>query len=227
MLAEFRERLAPYLYAAQHPGSYSYFTPPPLPMAIVAETLAAWTNQGIDLWLAGMAAPFVEEEVTRWLCDLTGYGDGAWGILASGGVMANVMGLTVARDVHLAKLLGLDAPPRGAQLEGVRIYASDQAHFSIARGLDMLGFPEATLRVLPSDDRFRLRAETGRRGDRRGSRGGAHAVLHRAGRRLDEHGLGRPGRSSWRTWPSGKGCGSTWTPRTAARCACRRATPAA
>ncbi len=160
VLAEFRARLAPYLYAAQHPGSYSYFTPPPLPIAIAAETLAAWTNQGIDLWLAGMAAPFVEEEVTRWLCDLTGYTEGSWGILASGGVMANIMGLTVARDIHLAKLLGLDAPPRGAQLEDARIYVSDQAHFSIARGVDMLGFPEATLRVLPSDDRFRLRADT-------------------------------------------------------------------
>ena len=107
-----------------------------------------------------MAAPFVEEEVIRWLCDLTGYAEGSWGILASGGVMANIMGLTVARDVHLAKLLGLDEPPRGAQLEDARIYVSDQAHFSIARGVDMLGFPEATLRVLPSDDRFRLRAET-------------------------------------------------------------------
>jgi aromatic-L-amino-acid/L-tryptophan decarboxylase len=53
----------------------------------------------------------------------------------------------------------VDAPPRGAQLEGTRIYVSDQAHFSIARGLDMLGFPEATLRVLPSDDRFRLHAD--------------------------------------------------------------------
>ena len=160
VLAEFHERLSPYLFAAQHPGAFSYFTPPPLPMAIVGETLAAWVNQGIDLWLAGMAAPFVEEDVIRWLCDLTGYGDGAWGILASGGVMANVMGLTVARDVHLAKLLGLDEPPRGAQLEGARIYLSDQAHFSIARGVDMLGFPESTLRVLPSDDRFHLRAET-------------------------------------------------------------------
>jgi aromatic-L-amino-acid/L-tryptophan decarboxylase len=159
VLAEFHERLAPYLYAAQHPGSFSYFTPPPLPIAIAGETLAAWTNQGIDLWLAGMAAPFVEEEVIRWLCDLTGYAEGAWGILASGGVMANVMGLTVARDIHLAKVLHLDAPPRGAQLENARIYVSDQAHFSIARGVDMLGFPEATLRVLPSDDRFRLRAD--------------------------------------------------------------------
>jgi glutamate/tyrosine decarboxylase-like PLP-dependent enzyme len=129
-------------------------------MAIAGETLAAWVNQGLDLWLAGMTAPFVEEEVIRWLCDLTGYGDESWGILASGGVMANVMGLTVARDVHLAALLGLDEPPRGAQLEGARIYVSDQAHFSVARGVDLLGFPASTLRVLPSDERFRLHAET-------------------------------------------------------------------
>ena len=159
VLAEFRERLAPHLYAAQHPGSFSYFTPPPLPMAVVGETLAAWTNQGIDLWLAGMAGPFVEEEVVRWLCDLVGHSKGSWGILTSGGVMANIMGLTVARDIHLAKLLGLEEPPRGAQLENARVYASDQAHFSISRGLDMLGFPAATLRILPSDDRFRLHAE--------------------------------------------------------------------
>jgi aromatic-L-amino-acid decarboxylase len=159
VLAEFRERLAPYMFSVQHPGSFCYFTPPPLPMAVVGETLAAWTNQGIDLWLAGMAAPFVEEEVIRWLCDVAGYGDGSWGVLTSGGVMANVMGLTVARDVHLAKLLGLDQPPRGAQLEGARVYVSDQAHFSVERGLDMLGFPETTLRVLPSDELFRLHAE--------------------------------------------------------------------
>src|SRR5687767_4757803 len=112
VLAEFRERLVPFAYAAQHPGSYSYFTPPGLPMSIAGETLAQWLNQGIDVWLSGMAAPFVEEEVIRWLCDLCGYGDDAWGVLTSGGVMANVMALTVARDVHLAKVLG--GLPRGA-----------------------------------------------------------------------------------------------------------------
>jgi aromatic-L-amino-acid/L-tryptophan decarboxylase len=158
VLAEFRERVAPFTSNAQHPGAYSYFTPPPLPMAVAGEVLAAWTNQGIDLWLAGMAGPFVEEEVIRWLADLIGYGDGSWGVLASGGVMANVMGLTVARDVHLAKLLGLGDPPRGSALEAARVYASDQAHFSIARGLDMLGFPAQTLRLIPADHGFRLQA---------------------------------------------------------------------
>jgi aromatic-L-amino-acid decarboxylase len=159
VLTEFRERLAPFAYAAQHPGSYSYFTPPPLPMSIAGETLAQWLNQGIDVWLSGMAAPFVEEEVIRWLCDLCGYGADSWGVLTSGGVMANIMALTVARDVHLAQLLGAQGPPRGAQLDGARVYASDQTHFSVERAIDLLGFPDGTLRIVPSDDAFRLRAE--------------------------------------------------------------------
>ncbi len=159
VLTEFRERLAPFAYAAQHPGSYSYFTPPPLPMAIAGETLAQWLNQGIDVWLSGMSAPFVEEDVIRWLCDVGGYGDAAWGVLTSGGVMANIMAITVARDVHLPKLLGTEELPRGARLEGARIYASDQTHFSVERAVDLLGFPEGTLRIVPSDAGFRLRAE--------------------------------------------------------------------
>ena len=159
VLQEFRTRVAPFAFAAQHPGSYSYFTPPPLPVAIAGETLARWLNQGIDVWLSGMAAPFVEEEVIRWLCDLVGYGEDAWGVLTSGGVMANVITATVARDIHLRRRLGLDDPPRGARLDGVRAYASDQTHFSIERGLDIAGFPEGTLHVVASDADFRLRAE--------------------------------------------------------------------
>jgi aromatic-L-amino-acid/L-tryptophan decarboxylase len=158
VLDEFRARLAPHAYAAQHPGSYSYFTPPPLPVAIAGETLSRWLNQGIDVWLAGMAAPFVEEEVVAWLRDLVGYGDGSWGVLTSGGVMANVMAVAVAREVHLAALLRATDPPRGAQLDGVRAYASDQSHFSIERGLDLAGFPPGTLHVVASDRDFRLAA---------------------------------------------------------------------
>jgi aromatic-L-amino-acid decarboxylase len=64
------------------------------------------------------------------------------------------MALTIARDLHLGRRRG--AVPRGRLLEGVRVYGSDQAHFSIARALDFLGFPPETLRLVPSDDRFRL-----------------------------------------------------------------------
>jgi len=153
VLAEFR-RIAPFQYNAQHPRSFSYFTPPPLAFSIVGELFAQWLNQGVDIWHAGPGAAFVEEEVVRWLTDLVGYGPGSFGVLTSGGVMANVMALTLARDLHLGERRG--AIPRGRLLEGVRVYASDQAHFSIARALDFLGFPSETLHLVPSDHRFRL-----------------------------------------------------------------------
>jgi aromatic-L-amino-acid/L-tryptophan decarboxylase len=156
ILGEFRERVAPLAFSSYHPRSYSYFTPSPLPISIAGETLAQWLNQGIDVWAAGPGGAFVEEEVTTWLRDLVGLGERSWGVLTSGGVMANVMALTVARDVHLARMLGRSDPPRGGALEGVRVYASDQAHFSIERGLSVLGFPSETLRIVASDDRFRL-----------------------------------------------------------------------
>jgi aromatic-L-amino-acid decarboxylase len=73
--------------------------------------------------------------------------------------MANLMALAVARDVWLPRLTGSPGPPRGRDLEAVRVYASDQAHFSIRRALGVLGFPDDTLVVLPSDERFRLHAE--------------------------------------------------------------------
>ena len=157
VLAEFRDRMGPFAFGAQHPRAYSYFSPAALPMSIAGEVLAQWLNQGIDVWAAGPVGAFVEEEVTAWLRELVGFGEGSWGVLTSGGVMANIMALTVARDIHLAKLLGRADPPRGSALEGVRVYASDQAHFSIERGLSVLGFPPETLRVVPSDERFRLR----------------------------------------------------------------------
>jgi aromatic-L-amino-acid decarboxylase len=142
---------------AQHPRQFGYFTPPPLAMSIMGELLAQVANQGVDVWHAGPFAAFVEEEVVRWLCDLVGYGEGAFGLLTSGGVMANFMGMTLARDLHLGKLRGLDGPPRGADLQNARVYTSDQTHFSIARALDELGFPPETLVVLPADNDFRLR----------------------------------------------------------------------
>ncbi len=158
VLEEFRTRIAPHTLNSYHPRALSYFTPPPLVASIVGEVLAQWTNQGVDVWHAGPVAAFVEEEVVRWLCDLVGYGGGGFGLLTSGGVMANFIAMALIRDVHLPRLAGLDRPPRGAALDGVRVYTSDQTHFSIARALDELGFPPETLTVLPADDRFRLHA---------------------------------------------------------------------
>ena len=139
VLRTFRDRVAPMTFNAQHPAAFSYFTPPPLAMSVGGEVLSQWLQQGVDVWHAGPVGALVEEEVTRWLCDLVGLPAGSWGVLTSGGVLANLMALAVAREVHLRALLDLDRAPRGADLEGVPVYAGDQTHFSVGRGLDILG----------------------------------------------------------------------------------------
>ena len=160
VLEEFRVRVAPHTVSAYHPRSFGYFTPPPLVASIVGEVLSQFAQQGVDIWHAGPIAAAMEEEVVRWLCDVLGYDRSSFGILTSGGVMANFIGLALVRDAHVPALLGLDRPPRGRALEGLRVYAGDQGHFSIGRALDELGFPPETLVSLAADDDFRLRGAT-------------------------------------------------------------------
>ena len=116
---------------------------------MMGELLAQMTNQGVDVWHAGPLATFVEEEVVRWLCDLVGYGPASFGLLTSGGVMANFMGMALARDVQLGRVLGAGRAPRGALLDGVRVYTSDQSHFSIASGARPARFPARDARGHP------------------------------------------------------------------------------
>lgn len=157
VLDEFRARIAPHTVSAYHPRSFGYFTPPPLVASIAGELLAQFAQQGVDLWHAGPVGAFVEEDVLRWLCDLVGFEPESFGILTSGGTMANLIGMALARDIHLGRLLGGETAPRGRALEGVRVYASDQTHFSVRRAIDELGFPPETLALVPADADFRLR----------------------------------------------------------------------
>src|SRR5207249_9283809 len=50
----------------------------------------------------------------------------------------------------------LAQPPRGRELEGIRVYTSDQCHFSIGRSLHELGFPTETLSIVESDTDLRM-----------------------------------------------------------------------
>ena len=95
--------------------------------------------------------------------------------------------MTLARDLHLGRLRGLGGPPRGKDLEGARVYTSDQTHFSIARALDELGFPTDTLVVLPADDDFHLRGAAVAEAVARDRAAGPDPVRHRRRGRLDQH----------------------------------------
>jgi aromatic-L-amino-acid/L-tryptophan decarboxylase len=127
---------------SDHPGMLAYIPNHPTFPGAVADLLIAGTNVFAGSWQGGPGAAVVELAVLGWIRELLGLAPTAAGVIQSGGSMANLVGLAVARERHLA-----DAPERVA-------YVGDQAHSSIGRALRLLGVER--VRELASDDRFRL-----------------------------------------------------------------------
>lgn len=151
---ELKAKLLPFVAQVNHPGYFGYITPSPTPVGILADLVASALNQNVALYSIGPAAVAVERRTVRWLADLVGYGEGAGGNLTSGGTMANFIGLKLARDYVSGDR---------AQREGVRrpmaAYTSEERHVSVDKAVDAVGIGRDGLRVLPTDERFRLRLD--------------------------------------------------------------------
>lgn len=102
------------------------------------------------------AANFIEELALRWLRELLGLPGTCEGLFTSGGSMANLIGLGVARQ-HACERRGFDASCEGLRaLPSVRVYAGENAHHSVHRALGVLGLGRRSVRVVASSAEGRL-----------------------------------------------------------------------
>ncbi|HEV8582484.1 MAG TPA: aminotransferase class I/II-fold pyridoxal phosphate-dependent enzyme [Thermoanaerobaculia bacterium] len=130
------------------PGYLAYIPGGGLFHAAVADLIADSINRYTSIFTPAPALAQLEANVVAWFCRIAGYPPEARGTLTSGGSLANWTALVTARRERLPDDF----------LKGV-IYASDQVHYSMAKGAILAGFPEANVREVPSDDRFRLRPD--------------------------------------------------------------------
>jgi aromatic-L-amino-acid/L-tryptophan decarboxylase len=155
VLRECRDTIFRHSMQTSHPRIFGLFNPAPVPVAAFAELAAAFLNQSVDAWKAAPAATHLEQRLIRWMNDLIGFGPAAFGVFTSGGGIANTIALKMARD----RATGLAVRQRGlpaGRAARLRVYASDQAHFSIARSLDLLGLGERALRRVRCDAALRM-----------------------------------------------------------------------
>jgi aromatic-L-amino-acid decarboxylase len=154
VVAELEEKLLPYCTHVNHPGYFGLITPSPTPMGVLGDLLASALNQNVGAWQIGPSATAMERRTVRWLTDLVGWDARAGGNLTSGGTMANFIGLKLARDF---------ASGDRAQHEGVSgrwaAYASEERHVSVDKAVDAVGIGRQGLRVLPTDEHFRVRID--------------------------------------------------------------------
>ncbi|MFL6353862.1 MAG: pyridoxal phosphate-dependent decarboxylase family protein [Bryobacteraceae bacterium] len=128
-----------------HPRFFAFVPGPGNYVSVMAEALAAGYNVFAGTWLGGSAAEAIETVTIDWLRQLCGFAEGCKGLFVSGGTMANVSALAVARHVILSD-----------HLHGAVVYLSDQAHSSLEKALRVLGFLPHQIRYLKADDNYRL-----------------------------------------------------------------------
>src|SRR5919112_3068025 len=159
---KFRRDVIPHAMNIPSPRYFGLFNPTPLPVAVWADALISALNQNGAAWRNSPSASAVEARVLRWLCQLIGYGPGAFGTLTSGGSEANLVGLKCARDRAAggARDRGLRSSNAGGDL---LVYASEQSHYSFVKGVDILGLGRESLRKIDTDERFHIRTDLLRR----------------------------------------------------------------
>lgn len=151
VLEEFASWIEPYPFGNGHPRFWGWVNSPPTPIAIFGAALAAAMNPSV----AGgnHAAVWVERQVTRWLATVLGFPPSAKGILTNGGSTATLTALTVAR--HRAtdgrvRTKGLREGP------GLTLYTSEEGHGCIRKSAELLGLGSDQVRILPTDEAFRM-----------------------------------------------------------------------
>src|SRR5580704_2758763 len=128
-----------------HPRFFAYVPGPGNFVSAMADALISGYNVFAGTWISGSGPAAIELAVIDWLRAACGFPSGAGGLFVSGGTMANLTALAVARHVAL-----------GDRLDGATVYFSDQAHSSLEKALRVLGLPSQNARKLACDASYRV-----------------------------------------------------------------------
>jgi aromatic-L-amino-acid decarboxylase len=157
LFQEFREVVVPNSTQVAHPRFLPYVLPSPNSISALADALASTLNQNCNLWTLSPAANAIEQRVISWFRELFAFPQNSGGIITSGGSMANLTALTVARDTYL----GSAARTEGVQgrTSKLRLYVSEQVHNSVDKAAVILGLGLDHVRHIPCDEQFRIRMD--------------------------------------------------------------------
>lgn len=150
---EFLRNVLPYPNGNLHPRFWGWVQGTGTPLAMLADMLAS----GMNPHLAGFnqAPVLVERQVIAWMAELMGMPQEASGILTSGGTMASITAVVVARhakagfDVREIGLQGGDHPR-------LMLYGSTETHRWAKSAAELLGLGSRAYRCAPVDAEFRL-----------------------------------------------------------------------
>lgn len=143
---EFRTSVLPYPVGNIHPRFWGWVKGAGTPTGMLSEMLAGAMNT--NAWGTEQAASEVECQVLDWFKSVLGFPADASGLLTTGGSVANLIGICVARNACTEFDATGDGWPEHAAR--ARLYCSDETHNSVVKAAMVTGLGAAAVRKIPA-----------------------------------------------------------------------------
>ena len=147
LLKIFRDKIVPFSRQNAHPRMFGYVQSPGTPIGAFADLLASTLNANLTIWRSAPAPVELERLTIDWVREILGFKMGAGGLFVSGGSMANLIGIAMARQT------------KDYSSGRLRLYASSETHFSVAKAAALLGIGRENVCHVAVDERFRIQTD--------------------------------------------------------------------
>jgi glutamate/tyrosine decarboxylase-like PLP-dependent enzyme len=152
---EFKEFILPYNKGNVHPRHWSWVEGNGTPLGVLADMLASGMNANVTI--GEHAAMYIDKQVIEWCKQMLSYPKSATGILVSGGSIANITALLVARN----NLMGKNIRKEGVRaiLSPLVLYCSSETHSCIQKAAEIIGIGTDSVRKITVDNNYRINIE--------------------------------------------------------------------
>jgi aromatic-L-amino-acid decarboxylase len=146
ILEDFERQIVPRNTHWNHPRFMGYFAISGAPPGILAEFLCAALNSNGMLWKASPAATELEQVTLDWLRQWLGLPDGCFGQILDTASVSTFHAIVAARF----------RKGHPCADDSLTLYASQIAHSSVPKAASAAGLARENVRLVPTDDQFRL-----------------------------------------------------------------------
>ncbi len=139
-----------------HPRYIGHQVTSPLPRLALVHLCTALLNNGAAIYEMGPVAMAMEKNLIKYFAGLIGYGTDSDGIFTHGGSAGNLTAMLAIRQVK---------SDYNVWEEGIRsdmrtgFMATDQAHYSVARNIKIMGLGDESLITVPADNRYKMKTD--------------------------------------------------------------------
>jgi glutamate/tyrosine decarboxylase-like PLP-dependent enzyme len=149
---DFLETVLPYPLGNIHPRFWGWVIGTGTPLGALSEMLIGTMNSNVPG--GEHSAVYVERQVLDWCKEMVGFPSNASGLLVTGCSIANLIGLTVARNVKA----GFDVAQEGLSNAPRKptFYGSVEMHSSLKKAVETIGIGRESLRLIPVDSKFEI-----------------------------------------------------------------------